>query len=170
MFLIRKFLMSNVSTKNMIFRLAEGIARGENFGECLERILKEKGVSPAEFARRANIPRSTLYKILNGENPRYETLSKIFSALYERKKFAALIAARYVLEGFSFDQRVKVYPASTLEDVIISAVRAEKEGAGVIICAPIISGLIEKIVDIPVVTIKPRDSIVEAVNVALEKL
>ncbi len=154
----------------MIFRLAEGIARGENFGECLKKILKEKGISPSEFAKRAKIPHSTLYKILNGENPRYETLSKIFSALYERKKFVALIAARYILEEFSFDQRVRVYPAATLEDAIISAVRAEKEGAGVIICAPIISGLIEKIVDIPVVTIKPRDSIIEAVNVALEKL
>ena len=91
-------------------------------------------------------------------------------ALYERERFVALIAARYILEGFSFDRRVRVYPAATFEDVIISAVRAEKEGAGVIVCAPIISGLIEKIVDIPVVTIKPRDSIVEAVKVALEKL
>ncbi len=154
----------------MILQLAKCIARNENFGECLGRLLKERGIKPSEFAKRAKIPHSTLYKILNGENPRYETLTKIFSALYEEKKFVALIAARYILEEFSFDERVKVYPATNLEDAIISAVRAEKDGARVIICAPILSNLIEKIVDVPVMTMKPKESIIKAVEAAIEKL
>jgi len=151
----------------MLLRLAKSIARGENFGTALQKILREKGISPSEFSRRAGIPLSTFYKILNGGKPRYENIVKIFSALDEKKEFIALIAARYVLEELKFDEKVKVYPVSTLEDAIVSLVRAEKEGARAIVCAPILSGLAEKLVDVPVVTIKPEKSIVDAVNAAL---
>ncbi len=153
-----------------MIRLAECIARGESFGKCLEKLLQERGIHPHEFAKRAGIPQSTLYKVLRGHNPRYETLVKIMSALYERKRFVALIAARYVVEGMTFDERVRVYPATTLEDAIVAAVRAEKDGAGAIICAPIISGLVEKLVDIPVITIKPEKSVERSVKTALERL
>ena len=86
------------------------------------------------------------------------------------KRFVALIAARYVVEGMTFDERVRVYPATTLEDAIVAAVRAEKDGAGAIICAPIISGLVEKLVDVPVITIKPERSVEKAIKTALERL
>jgi len=153
----------------MIARLAECIARGEDFGKCLERVLVEKGLTPAEFSRKADIPQSTLYKILRGYKPRYDTLVKIFSALHEERNFVALIAARYVLEGIWFDERVKVYPATTLEDAIVAVVRAEKDGARAIICAPILSSLVEKLVDVPVITIKPEKSVERAVKAAIEK-
>ena len=42
-----------------------------------------------------------------------------------------------------------------MEDCIVAAVRAEKEGAAGLICAPILAALIERIVDIPVVILKP---------------
>ena len=45
-----------------------------------------------------------------------------------------------------------------MEDCIVAAVKAEKEGAGGIICAPILATLIERIVDIPVVIVKPDTS------------
>ncbi len=154
----------------MIFRLAECMARGENFGRCLEKLLRERGMHPSDLAKKAGIPQSTLYKILRGSNPRYGSLVKIMSALHEKRKFVALIAARYVLEGLAFDERVRIYPATTLEDAIVAAVRAEKDGAGAVICAPIISGLIEKLVDIPVITIKPEKSVKKAVEVALERI
>uniref|UniRef100_A0A7C2S5Z2 Helix-turn-helix domain-containing protein n=1 Tax=Archaeoglobus fulgidus TaxID=2234 RepID=A0A7C2S5Z2_ARCFL len=153
----------------MLLRLAECIARGEDFGRCLERLLVEKGLKPSEFAKKAGIPQSTLYKILRGYKPRYETIARIFSALHEERKFVALIAARYVLEDMSFDERVRVYPATTLEDAIVAAVRAEKDGARAIICAPVISGLVEKMVDVPVITIKPEKSVEKAVRMAIEK-
>lgn len=154
----------------MILRLAECIARNEDFGKCLETFLAEKGLTPSEFSRRSGIPRSTLYKILKGYKPRYDTLVRIFSAFHEKRKFVALIAARYVVEEIKFDDRVKVYPATTLEDAIVAAVRAEKEGAEAVICAPIISSLIEKLVDIPVITIRPEKSVIRAVNTAVEML
>jgi predicted transcriptional regulator len=150
--------------------LARRIASGESFGEALTEILEREGIKPAEFAKRAGVPYPTLYKILKGANPSYESLSRIFRALGKGEEFVALIAARYVVEEFEFDERVRLYPATTLEDAIVSAVRAEKDGAGVIICAPILSGLIERMVDIPVITIKPKGSITDAVEGALRRL
>ncbi|WP_202318824.1 helix-turn-helix domain-containing protein [Archaeoglobus neptunius] len=152
----------------MSARLAECIARGENFGDCLRKLLAEKGITPAEFSKKAGLPKSTLYKILNGYKPRYDTLAKIFSALYDRRDFIALIAARYVLEDVRVDERVRVYPTSTLEDAIVAIVRAEKDGARAIVCAPILSSLAEKLVDIPVMTIKPGKSVEKAVEHAIE--
>ncbi len=154
----------------MIERLAKCIAEGRDFGECLLKIIEEKGMSPSDFAKKARIPHSTLYKVLKGEKPRYDTLAKIFSALYEKKKFVALIASRYVLEDMKFEDNVKVYPATTLEDAIVAVVKAEKDGASAVICAPILSSLAERMVDIPVVTIRPRSSIVRSVETALSKI
>jgi len=42
-----------------------------------------------------------------------------------------------------------------MEECIVSAVRAEKEGASGIVCAPILASIIEKVVDVPVAIIKP---------------
>ena len=150
-------------------RLSECIARGEDFGRCLARILEERGIPPSEFAKKAGIPVSTLYKILKGNKPRYENIMRIFSALHEKQDFVALIAARYVLEDLRFGETVRLYPASTLEDAIVAVVRAEKDGARAIVCAPILSSLAQKLVDVPVITIKPGSSVVEAVKVALRR-
>ncbi|MDI3497882.1 MAG: hypothetical protein PWQ40_1251 [Archaeoglobus sp.] len=152
----------------MIYRLAECIARGEDFGSCLQKLLDERGMHPSEFAKRANIPLSSLYKILKGSKPRYDNITRIFSALYEKKGFVALIAARYVLEELKFGEKVRVYPVSTLEDAIVAVVRAEKDGARAIVCAPILSSLAEKVVDVPVITIKPGKSVIEALEAAMK--
>ncbi len=110
----------------MIYRLAECIARGEDFGECLQKLLEGEGDASSEFAKRANIPLSSLYKILKGSKPRYDNIARIFSALYEKKRFVALIAARYVLEELKFGEEVRVYPVSTLEDAIVAVVRLRR--------------------------------------------
>ncbi len=149
---------------------ARAIASGEEFGKVLRRYLESRGISPIEFSKKAGIPYSTLYKVLKGKKPSYETLVKVFKTLEAKKNFIALIASRYVLEDFKFDEVVKPYPVVTLEDAIVSAVRAEKDGAKAIVCAPILSGLVERMVDIPVVTMKPRDSILKAVEQALKKV
>ena len=40
--------------------------------------------------------------------------------------------------------RVREYPVHTMEDAIVAAVRAEREGAIAIVCAPIVSSIIEQ--------------------------
>jgi len=64
--------------------------------------------------------------------------------------------------------RIKVheYPVLTLEDAIIAAVRAERDGALGVVCAPIVAPTVEKILSIPVSRVIPTQSI----HVALERL
>ena len=89
----------------------------------------------------------------------------------------AVIAARPVLSRIeervvkvsNRDVRVKEYPANSMEDAIVAAVMAEKDGALAIVCAPIVAPTIQKILTIPVSIVIPRDSIVRAIEVAAQK-
>jgi len=65
--------------------------------------------------------------------------------------------------------KVREYPVHTMEDAIVSAVRAEREGAIAIVCAPIVSSVIEQMVHIPVATIVPKESVQRAIEVAARK-
>lgn len=51
-----------------------------------------------------------------------------------------------------------------MEDAIISAVMAERDGALAIVCAPIVAPTIEKILTIPVSIVIPRESILKAIG------
>jgi predicted transcriptional regulator len=48
-------------------------------------------------------------------------------------------------------------------------VRAEREGAIAIVCAPIVSSIIEQLVHVPVATIIPRESVQRAIELAARK-
>ena len=137
----------------------------QDFREALETALDRKHMSLKELAELAGLPAATIYKITSGErDPRFSTVRAIVQALepYDQDMIA-IIGAKLLLdeignqtlevEGKKY--RIKGYTANTMEDCIVSAVRAEKEGAAGIICAPILATLIERIVDIPVVIIKP---------------
>lgn len=137
----------------------------QDFKAALEEALDRKQMSLKELADLAGIPVATIYKITSGErDPRLSTVTAIVHALepYDQD-IIAIIGAKFLLDdiatriadldGKKF--RIKGYPAHTMEDCIVAAVRAEKEGASGIICAPILAALIERIVDIPVVLLKP---------------
>ena len=95
-----------------------------------------------------------------------------------KEKFIAVIAARPVLDRISEremyvdDRRVVIreYAAMTMEDAIIASVRAERDGAQALVCAPIVSYTIEKIVRIPVATIMPTNSVNVAIETASRKI
>jgi len=57
-----------------------------------------------------------------------------------------------------------------MEEAIIGAVRAEREGARALVCAPIVSPTVEKIIKIPVSAIMPKDSLLEAIENVARKL
>jgi predicted transcriptional regulator len=56
-----------------------------------------------------------------------------------------------------------------MEDAIVAAVMAEKDGALAIVCAPIVAPTIQKILTVPVSIVIPRDSILKAIEVAAQK-
>ncbi len=153
------------------------------FRKALREALDALGITAQEFARRAGVSPSTLYKIANEDRaPSLDVLRRIVKGLREEEglkagDFIAVIAARHVLDEVVErsvqigDGTVKVrdYPAATVEDAIVAAIRAEREGAVAVVCAPIVSATIEKILNIPIATIVPRDSVTEAIKAAARK-
>lgn len=136
-----------------------------DFKEALEEALDRKQMSLKELAELAGLPAATIYKITSGErDPRLSTVRAIVQALepYDQDMIA-IIGAKFLLDEIGAQMtsmegkkyRIKGFTANTMEDCIVGAVKAEKEGAAGIICAPILATLIERIVDVPVVIIKP---------------
>lgn len=148
---------------------------------ALSEELSARGMSIKELASRAGIPPATIYKITSGErDPRFSTVKAIVNALNPvEENVVALIAARFLLDTVEENRleikgrsyRIRGYAASTMDECIIAAVRAEKDGAKGIICAPILASIIEKIVDIPVVIMKPRmETILESFDALSRRL
>jgi len=147
-----------------------------DFRTALEDELRRKNMTIKELADQANIPMATLYKISSGQvDVRLSTVKKIVSVLEPAlPSFIAVIAAKFLLdemEGHEITVRDKVikirgYAANSIEECIIAAVIAEKEGASGIICAPVLASMVEKIVDVPVAIMKPKaTTVLDALDV-----
>ena len=152
-----------------------------DFRTALEEELARTNMSIRELAKRAGVPAATIYKITSGErDPRFSTVRAIVNALEVRDQhFVAVIAAKFLLDEIGSQKftrgeisfTVRGYTANTVDDCIIAAVRAEKEGALGIICAPVLASVIERIVDIPVVIMKPKiETFIEAFNAVAQKI
>jgi len=164
--------------------LRAALTSDAEFVRILNHILKnDLRITVRELSRQSGIAQSTLYKILHGKrSPNLTTLRAVIHALrhFERAgegEFIGLIAARPVLDTVQERNaevdghriRVREYPVHTMEDAIVAAVRAEREGATAIVCAPIVSSIIEQLVHIPVATIIPRESVQPAIELAARK-
>jgi len=163
--------------------IAAAMRSDEAFKDALDEALRDLGMTVQDLAKRADVSPSTLYKITGEDrSPSLVILRKIVAALREAEglragSFIAVIAARHVLDEVEERSviigdgsvRVREYPALTVEDAIVAAVRAERDGAVAVVCAPIVSATIEKVVDLPIATIMPRDSVTEAIRLAARK-
>ena len=152
-----------------------------DFTTALNANLDRKNISLRELANLTGIPTSTLNKITLGKHdPRLSTVKKIVAVLEpERNRFIAIIAAKFLLDSFDISEidfqgkkfGIRGYSANSLEECIIAAARAEKEGASGVICAPILASIVEKIVDIPVGMLRPELSVVsEAINAVVKRI
>ena len=149
------------------------------------RIIKEElRMTATEFSESSGIPPSTIYKLLSGHRePNIKTLRQIVGVLRKmegtkKTEFIAVIAARPVLDYIT-EKKLKVggrlltireYSATSMEDAIVAAIKAEREGAKALVCAPIVSTTVEKVLRIPVATIMPRDSLIAAIELAARKM
>jgi predicted transcriptional regulator len=151
------------------------------FQNALAEELTRRDMTIRELSTRTGIPLPTLYKCSSGErDPRLSTVRRIAEALEPKQaRSVAVIAARFLLDevaGLTIEVRgrpypVRGYPANSLEECIVAAVRAEKEGAAAIVCAPVLASIVERIVDIPVVILKPKaETVTEALEAARRRL
>jgi len=152
-----------------------------DFTAALNEELERKHMSVRELADLTGIPVSTLYKVTLGErDPRLSTVRKIIAVLEpERNRFIAIIAAKFLLDSLEIREvefqgkkiAIRGYSANSLEECIVAAARAEKDGASGIICAPILASIVEKIVDVPVGMLRPELSVVsEAINAVVKRI
>lgn len=167
-----------------------GLESDEAFRITLRKALKELHMDAKELSKLSGVSESSLYKFLSGEraNPRLSTFREIVKALKHLEKaeevaepFIAIIAARPTLDaiekryvrirGHIF--QLREYAATSIEDVIIAATRAQQEGAKAIVCAPIVSTTLEKIVKVPVSACPTplcRQPLIKAAEVAASKI
>lgn len=152
-----------------------------DFADALQEELTRQDMSIRDLAERAGIPAATLYKLTSGKaDPRLSTVRRIVNVLEPREKsFIAVIAARFLLDDLDNRDlpigdrkyRIRGYPADSLDECIIAAVRADKEGALGIICAPILAAIVEKIVGCPVAIMKPQQkTIIEAIETIAKRV
>ena len=159
--------------------LITGMLKEEGgFQKALKDVLEnDLGMTVNEFCRQTNVSQSTMYKILEEKRePNLRTVRMIIKAVKsvsepDSTDYIAVIASHIVFENLQKTIDVngrtvilKEYPVATVEDAIIASVRAERDGALAIICAPIVAPTIEKIISIPVSTVVPTNSVMRAVE------
>lgn len=156
-----------------------GMLREEGgFQKALKVILDDElGMTVNVFCRSTGISHSTMYKILEEKRePNLRTVRAIIKAIRNLSEssnddFIAVIASHQVLQTMETKIDVsgrpvllKEYPVATVEDAIIAAVRAERDGALAVVCAPIVTPTVERILTIPVSPVIPSASIMRAVE------
>ena len=110
----------------------------QDFKDALEEALERKQMSLKELAELSGLPVATIYKITSGErDPRLSTVRAIVQALepYDQDMIA-IVAAKFLLDEITSQTismdgkkfRIKGFTAHTMEECIVAAVKAEKEG------------------------------------------
>lgn len=90
-----------------------------------------------------------------------------------------IIATRPSLDNISKHQLMvkgkriflKEYPASSIEDVIMNGVKAERDRVNGLVCASIVANVIEKFVRVPIMTVKVEEpNVLDAVLLLVDKI
>ncbi len=157
----------------------------EELKSALSKVIKDLGFTVTKFAEVSGVSLSTLYKIISGERePNLKTLREILKAVRrlegtsKKGDLIAVVAARPVLDKITERSMVidgknvtiREYPAASVEEALIAAIHAERDGALALVCAPIVSPTVEKILRIPVASIMPQNSLIEAIKLVARKI
>ncbi len=159
--------------------LIAGMLREEGgFQKAFRSMLADElEMSLSEFCELSGLSPSTMYKVLEEQRePNIRTVRKVIKALRELtdspdEPFIAVIASNVSMDVLPATAEVsgrtvilREYPVNTVEDAIIAAVRAERDGALAVVCAPIVAPTVEKILTIPVSRVIPTVSIIKAIE------
>jgi len=164
------------------------------FRKALKKALEELRVDIKKFSKVSGVSQSLLcfIRFSRVKEPTlvYLPYRKIIQAIKrledveggkEVEPFIAVIVARPALDTFGTryievkNRRIKLkeYAAMSIEDVIVAAVRAQQEGAGAIVCAPIVSTTVEKVAKVPVSAcpvVLCRQPLLKAAEIAASKV
>lgn len=145
------------------------IESNEEFIKSFKEMLFQKNLNITDFCKKTNIPESTIYKIMSNPNKdfRISTFRNIIHKVREidgindNQTTIGIITTRGALNSINRKIRlhqkdiiVKEFPATTIEEEIIQGIRAEREGVNGLICGPIAATTLEKVVNIPVMSIQ----------------
>lgn len=159
--------------------LIAGMLREEGgFQKALRSMLDDElDMTLSEFCTASGLSPSTMYKILEEKRePNIRTVREIIKAAKtladpNAEHFIAIIASNVSMDSLpdtaeisGRSVRLREYPVNTVEDAIIAAVRAERDGALAVVCAPIVAPTVEKILTIPVSRVIPTVSILRAIE------
>ncbi len=165
--------------------LLAALRSDEELANELKRALSDLRLSIDKFSKISGIPSSTIKKILKAQGGiTLSTLRKILNAIESiesapKAPFIAVIAAVTTLSKVKltslrlhdFTIKVKEYAVSTLDEAIKAALKAQSEGAAIIVCAPIVAQFIKDLISIPIVTLDVcNEDLERAVKMAAEKI
>lgn len=155
------------------------------FGEKLKETIAKLEMNINDFSELSKIPRGTLYKIVSGErgNFRISTLRQIINTVkrlegYGHEHVVGVVTSREALDNIGKtlkfgDKEVKIkeYPATTIEEEIVQGLRAEREGVKGLICGPIAATTLEKVVNIPITTLRFEEGpLLNSIKRLIEKI
>ena len=146
--------------------------------------IRSLGISVKQLAKASDLSLSTMYKLLSGKRePNLRTVRAMIRGLKQvegiDRPFVAIVASREVLSmirtaSVGFEGKsiaIKEYPVVSVEDAIISAIEAQEDGAGVLVCAPIIAQTAKRLLTIPTVTIQhSEEGLMKAIRIAVGKM
>ena len=165
--------------------LSAAMVSNETFINKLKITMRQMGISSRALSAGSGVPLSTINKIISrGRDLRLSTLRDILQYLRslgvpEADITIGVIAARPSLDKISKHQImakgkkviIKEYPASSIEDVIINAIRAERAKVDGIVCASIVAQVIEKFVRVPIMAVMVEESnLLDSVSLLVDKI
>jgi predicted transcriptional regulator len=165
--------------------LAAAMESNEVFIGKLRAAMRQLRISTRELSEGSGVPLSTINKIFSeGRDLRCSTMREILKYLRSHIDFNAeivigIIATRPSLDNISKHQLLvkgkkvflKEYPASSIEDVIMNGVKAERDRVNGLVCASIVANVIEKFVRVPIMSIKVEEpNVLDAVSLLVDKI
>lgn len=153
----------------MWYDLLESVLTDE-FHIDLKDFLDQNGIKLKDLSTQSTVPLSTLYNIIsNRTDYKISTFVKIINTIKsienkDNEKNIGIITARsaldYVDSSFEYNSityNIVEYPTTTIEEMIIQGIRAEREGMKGIICGPIAATTLQKIIKIPIISLRFED-------------
>lgn len=165
--------------------LDAALVSNEAFAERLKMAMKQLGISTKSLSDGSGVPLSTINKILYQSRDlrlsTMRTMIKYIETITTPKAdiVIGIIGTRTALDTITKHQLtlrgkkilLKEYPSSSIEDVIVNAVQAERERVNGLVCATIVANLIAKFVRVPIMSVKLEEqNFLDSVSALVEKI